>query len=127
MALGDPLPEPETFTWAQLQSVSFNVSGGGLLHAIPIEKLGLIDLRTVETDVLSSNEVLASWCVRRDLELQLSHTPGTPSILRQVTIFVANGLLPDLEPVTITLVLLDIARRRLGHDCGKRSRVRIHH
>lgn len=68
----------------------------------------------METHVLGTNEVLAGGGVGRDLKLELGHAVGAPGILGQIAALVAESLLPDLEPVTVALVLLDVTGS-LGH------------
>lgn len=75
----------------------------------PVEELGLVVLGAVETHVLRADEVLAGGGVGRDLELELGHAVGAPGILGQIAALVAEGLLPDLEPIVVALVLLDVA------------------
>jgi hypothetical protein len=75
----------------------------------------------METDVLSTNKVLASRGISRDLELELWHAPGTPGIFGKITVLVAKGLFPNLEPFTIAFILLDITGRCLGHDYDHRD------
>lgn len=83
----------------------------------PVEELGFVGLRAMETDVLRTDKVLARGSRLGDLEFELRHAPSAPGILGEVAVRVANGLFPDLEPLAIALVLLDVARWRLGHDC----------
>lgn len=106
----------------QYNSVSFpSPRHKGLiqLFSSPVEELGFVGLRAMEANVLSTNKVLARGGVLGDLELELRHAVSAPGILGEVAVLVAEGLLPDLEPFAIALVLLDIAGRRLGHDWAK--------
>lgn len=80
----------------------------------PVEELGLIVLGAVETHVLGADEVLAGRSVGGDLELELRHAVSAPGIFGQIAALVAESLLPDLKPVTVALVLLDVTGS-LGH------------
>jgi len=71
-------------------------------------------VRTVKTNVLRANQVLALWHLSRDSELDLVAIPRAPSITENVLVGVAKTRLEDLEPLAVTLVLFDGAGR-LGH------------
>lgn len=86
------------------------------MKLLPVKELGLIGLRTMKTNVLGANQILASRGILGDLELKLRHTPRTPRIRGEISVFIAKSLFPDLESFSITLVLLDISSGCLGHD-----------
>lgn len=86
------------------------------MKLLPVEELGLVGLRTVKTNMLGTNEIFARRGVLGDLEFQLRHAPGTPSIRSKTTTLIAESLFPDLEPFSITFVLFDVTGGCLGHD-----------
>lgn len=79
----------------------------------PVEKL---------TDVLRANKVLSIRNVRGNSELDPVLVPGAPGIGLNVLAGVADALLVDLEPVTVTLILVG-STRSLGHVHETRTRV----
>jgi hypothetical protein len=84
--------------------------------------LGLVDVRSVDTDVLNAEEVLAVGGTLGDLDIGGRRVVVAPGVLGEVTAGVADTLLHDLEPVTVTLVGLDIATG-VGHVSQSRSGV----
>lgn len=83
----------------------------------PVEELSLVILRAVETDMLRSHKVFARRGRFGNLKFELRHPVRTPSISSKITAFVADGLLPDLEPFAVAFIFLNIASRGLGHNC----------
>ena len=62
----------------------------------------------MQSDVLNSEEVLAVGGTLGDLDVERGGVVVAPGVLGEVTTSVADTLLHDLEPVTVTLVGLDI-------------------
>jgi hypothetical protein len=77
---------------------------------------------TVDSNVLRTNQVLALRNLSRDSELNPVVIPSAPGSTQEVLAGVANTRLEDLEPLAITLVILDEVRR-LGHVDHSRTRV----
>jgi hypothetical protein len=96
-------------------------TGDGNLHAGDVV-LGLVHVRSVDTDVLNAEEVLAIGGTLGDLDIGGGRVVVAPGVLGEVTAGVADTLLHDLEPVTVTLVGLDIATG-VGHVSQSRSGV----
>jgi hypothetical protein len=96
-------------------------TGDGDLHAGDVV-LGLVDVGSVDTDVLNTEEVLAIGGTLGDLDIGGGRVVVAPGVLGEVTAGVADTLLHDLEPVTVTLVGLDIATG-VGHVSQSRSGV----
>lgn len=65
--------------------------------------------------MLKAHEVLARGSVAGNSGGQGVLVPGAPCVLGEVTTFVANARLANLEPVAGTIVVLDVATRGLGH------------
>jgi hypothetical protein len=84
--------------------------------------LGLVDVRSVDTDVLNSEEVLAVGGTLGDLDVERGGVVVAPGVLGEVTTGVADTLLHDLEPVAISLVGLDVTTSS-GHVSQSRSGV----
>jgi hypothetical protein len=84
--------------------------------------LRLVDVGSVDTDVLNTEEVLAVGGTLGDLDIGGRRVVVAPGVLGEVTAGVADTLLHDLEPVTVTLVRLDIAAS-VGHVGQSRSGV----
>ncbi|KAI6774334.1 hypothetical protein HG531_001183 [Fusarium graminearum] len=96
-------------------------TGDGNLHAGDVV-LGLVDVGSVDTDVLNTEEVLAIGGTLGDLDIGGGRVVVAPGVLGEVTAGVADTLLHDLEPITVTLVGLDIATGG-GHVGQSRSGV----
>lgn len=96
-------------------------TGDSDLHAGDVV-LGLVDVGSVDTDVLDTEEVLTIGGTLGDLDIGGGRVVVAPGVLGEVTTGVANTLLHDLEPVTVTLVGLDIATS-VGHVSQGRSGV----
>jgi hypothetical protein len=79
-----------------------------------IVELGLPIVCAVETDVFSTDEVLAIGNALRNLEGHTVLLPGAPSIRLGVATGVADGLLENFKPFTRAIVAAD-AGRCLGH------------
>jgi hypothetical protein len=84
--------------------------------------LGLVDVRSVDTDVLNAEEVLAVGGTLGDLDIGGRRVVVAPGVLGEVTAGVADTLLHDLEPVTGAVVGLDITTG-IGHVSQSRSGV----
>lgn len=84
--------------------------------------LGLVDVGSVDTDVLNSEEVLAVRGTLGDLDVERGGVVVAPGVLGEVTTGVADTLLHDLEPVAVSLVGLDVATSG-GHIGQSRSGV----
>lgn len=91
-------------------------------ESLRVVELGLATVRAVDTDVLGADEVLAIRSALRDGEFDPVLVPGAPSSAQEVGAGVADGLLKDLEPFTVTLVLVG-STGGLGHVDKSRSRV----
>lgn len=84
--------------------------------------LGLVDVRSVDTDVLNTEEVLAVGGSLGNLDIGGRGVVVAPGVLGEVTAGVADTLLHDLEPVTGAVVGLDITTG-IGHVSQSRSGV----
>lgn len=84
--------------------------------------LRLVDVRSVDTDVLNAEEVLAVGGSLGNLDIGGSRIVVAPGVLGEVTAGVADTLLHDLEPVTGAVVGLDITTG-IGHVGQSRSGV----
>jgi hypothetical protein len=79
-----------------------------------VVELSLAPVCAVETNVLSTDEVLAVWDALGDCEGHSVLAPCAPSLFLGVATGVADGLLVDLEPVTGAVVGTSRGRC-LGH------------
>jgi hypothetical protein len=84
--------------------------------------LGLVDVRSVDTDVLNAEEVLAVGGSLGNLDIGGRGVVVAPGVLGEVTAGVADTLLHDLEPITGAVVGLDITTG-VGHVSQSRSGV----
>lgn len=84
--------------------------------------LRLVDVRTMNTDVLSAHKVLSVRSVLGNLGSDPVPVVVTPGGRGEVAA-VADAFFEDLEPITRTIVFLDASSGSLGHVDQTRTRV----
>lgn len=104
-----PLPPSVTLTCRQLYNVSSCDNTISRRLDLPVVKLGLAVVGTVNSDVLRADEVLAVRGGSRDSKLEPVFVPAAPGGALDVLALVADALLVDLEPWAVTLVILNTA------------------
>jgi len=85
--------------------------------------LRLVDVGSVDANVLNTEKILAVRSILRDSGGDPVAAPGAPGVGGEVTSTVADTLLLDLEPVTRAIVGLDVVTGGAGHVHEGRARV----
>jgi hypothetical protein len=120
--------EPESRVVAAIQARDFDhgarttcaTSGNLDLGAGEVE-LGVCALRAVDGNVLNANKILARRRVAGQDKADLGLVPAAPIAILQRVLRAADDILVHLEPITITLVVADVAgslRHVDGHGAG---------